>query len=397
MRVVLLNHNVARRGGTFWRVLEIGKALVRAGDEATIITTSSRARWRISSTGPPGLEIVEMPALLPGGVRSGFDPVDLARRLQWSATAPLGQVDVIHAFDCRPNVILPALVLRRRTGAALVIDWADWWGRGGTIEERHSNLLLRAAIRPLETYFEEAFRTRADATTVISTALARRAEALGVKPESITILRQGCNPEAITPQDLTSSRRACDLPQGVPIVGYLGALLPKDADLLMRLFVQVQQRLPAARLLLIGNPRTSLPKNDGIIEAGFISQERLASYLGSCNLFLLPLTESIANRARWPSKINSYFSAGRAVVASPVGDVAEAVTRWDVGRLGLSDDGSFRQACCELLSDPAEAMRLGSNARRLAETTLSWSQIVEELLSVYRSALRSRAVQRVPS
>ena len=396
MRIILLNHNVAGHGGTFWRVLEIGKALVRGGHKPTIITTSPRARWRISPARLPECDIIEMPALLPGGVRSGFDPVDLARRLQWSATAAFGPVDVIHAFDCRPNVILPALLLRRRTKAALVIDWADWWGRGGTIDERHSNPLVRHAVRPIETYFEEAFRTRADATTVISTALARRAENLGVRPDSITLLPQGCNPQEITPQDMTSSRRACGLPEGVPILGYLGVLLPRDADLLMRLFVQVQERLPNARLLLIGNPRTSLPRNDGIIATGFVSQERLPSYLGSCNLFLLPLAESIANAARWPSKINSYFSAGRPVVACPVGDVAGTVTRWAVGRLGRADDGSFQQACQELIADPAEAVRLGRNARRLAETTLSWSLIVEQLLLVYASVVRDRAARRVP-
>jgi glycosyltransferase involved in cell wall biosynthesis len=395
MRVLLLNHNVAYRGGTFWRVLEIGKTLVRAGHEATIITTSPRARWRIKPAALPGCDIIQMPALLPGAVRSGFDPIDLARRLQWSATAALGQVDVIHAFDCRPNVILPALLLRRRTKAALVIDWADWWGRGGTIDERHSNPLVRQAVRPIETYFEEAFRTHADATTVISTALARRAQDLGVKPESITLLPQGCNPEEITPQDMTASRRACGLPEGVPILGYLGVLLPKDADLLMRLFLQVQERLPDVRLLLIGNPRTRLSKNHGIIEAGFVPQERLPWYLGSCNLFVLPLTESIANEARWPSKINSYFSAGRPVVACPVGDVATMVTRRDVGLVGRADDGSFERACEELLGNRAEATRLGRNARRLAETTLSWSHIVEQLLLVYAS-VGNQTTQRVP-
>lgn len=395
MRVILLNHNVARRGGTFWRVLEIGKALLAAGHETTIVTTSPRARWRISLARPPGCEIIEMPALFPGRVRSGFDPIDLARRLYWSATLPTRQVDVIHAFDCRPNVILPALLLRRRMKAALVIDWADWWGRGGTIDERHSNPFLRNTVRPIETYFEEAFRTRADATTVISTALARRAEDLGVKPESIALLPQGCNPDEIRPQEMASSRRACGLPQDVPILGYLGTLLPKDADLLMTLFKGIRQQRPDSRLLLIGNPGTHLPASDGIIKVGFVSQERLPVYLGSCNLFLLPLAESIANAARWPSKVNSYFSAGRPVVACPVGDVADVVRRWEVGRLGRLGDGSFQQACHALLADPAEATRLGHNGRRLAETTLSWSHIVEQLLLVYASLLRNRAAQRV--
>ncbi|MGH7447633.1 MAG: hypothetical protein ACRELT_08735, partial [Longimicrobiales bacterium] len=46
------------------------------------------------------------------------------------------QFDLIHAFDSRPVVILPALAVRGTAGAPLVLDWADWWGRGGVIGER---------------------------------------------------------------------------------------------------------------------------------------------------------------------------------------------------------------------------------------------------------------------
>ncbi len=392
MHVVLLNHNLARSRGTFWRALEIGKALTRAGHHATLITTSARRRWRSAGGLDSGVRILETPALVKGPLRSGSDPIDLVRRLGWAAGRVRHDIDIIHAFDSRPTVILPALLARRRTGAALVMDWADWWGRGGTTEERASPALLRAMVRPVETYFEEAFRTKADATTVISSPLRERALRLGVLPESIALVRQGCNPHEITPLDLEVSRQACGLPPAVPVLGHLGVLLPADAALLMAVFRDVRIAIPEARLLLIGDPAVKLPPDPGLIRTGIVPAALLPTYLAACNLFLLPLTDSIANRARWPSKANSYFAAGRPVVTSPVGDLATEVARHDAGRVGSPGDGTFQRACVQLITDRGMAERLGHNARALAENQLSWDTIISVILRAYACARDRRRI-----
>jgi glycosyltransferase involved in cell wall biosynthesis len=278
-----------------------------------------------------------------------------------------------------------------------VLDWADWWGRGGTIESRDTGRLLRLVVRGPETWFEEAFRKEASRTTVISTALAGRARDLGVPARLITLIPQGCDIGGITPIDTAEARRRCGLPEGVPIVGYEGGGLKDDARLLIRIYQALRSADDRTLLLHIGDPRFPLPAVAGLIRPGFVPRERLADYLGACDLFLLPLTDTIANRGRWPSKMNDYLSAGRPTVASPIGDLQALFLRSEVGVLGSIDDGSFLAASRKLLSDPGARAKMGHNARRLAETELAWSRVAEQLIDVYTQALAERPAGIAPT
>ncbi|HSH46380.1 MAG TPA: glycosyltransferase, partial [Longimicrobiales bacterium] len=154
MRLLFLNHNVAFQG-TFFRAHQLARELTGRGHEVTLVTTSRRARLRGRWREVHGVSVYEAPDLLFGPGRTGWDAWNAVRRV---LALRRRRFDVVHAFDGRPVVIGPALEVRRRTGARLVMDWADWWGRGGRIEER-SGAVVRTLVGPVETWFEEAFRT----------------------------------------------------------------------------------------------------------------------------------------------------------------------------------------------------------------------------------------------
>jgi glycosyltransferase involved in cell wall biosynthesis len=388
MRFLFLNHNVAHRGATFFRAYAVGQQLTLLGHEVTLVSTSASSRFALQSKVSAGVTVVESPAIFPGRARSGWDPLDVVRRVLWCRSPRLSSIDVIHAFDSRPTVIIPALALRRRSGARLVIDWADWWGRGGTIEERPTSALVRSLVRGPETYFEESFRTRADATTVISRALRERALALGVPSETISILPSGSDIESIRPLDRAEARRESGLSEQGPIVGYLGAVLRRDHALLASTITELVRRRDDLRFLLIGNPGIPLPEHPRIIRTGFVPRDRLPYVLGACDVFLLPLVDSIANRGRWPSKINDYLAAGRPVVASAVGDIADLFARARIGALAGSETAALVTACLGLVDDPGRAAEIGRNARTLAETELSWGYISAGFLAAYEGALK---------
>jgi glycosyltransferase involved in cell wall biosynthesis len=383
----LFNHNVAWTGGTFARCVAFAKELVVMGHDTTLVTTSQDARWRHKHLNHEGVHIVEYPAMLAGRARLGWDPWDTFSRLTGVALGELGRPDIVHAFDSRPTVILPALMLAAKSRAPLILDWADWWGRGGTIESRETGRLVRFAARVPETWFEEAFRKRAKRTTVISTALAERARQLGVPEHSITLIPSGCDTARITLLDIAEARQRCGLPQDARIVGYEGTLLRDDASLLVRSFQSLRATDERIQLLLIGTRAAGLSELPGVLRTEFLRGDMLSNYLGACDLFLLPLRDTVANRGRWPSKMNDYLSSGRPTVATPVGDLKRLFSRNEVGLLGWVDDGSFLSACLALLYDPSERARLGRNARTLAETELSWARISETLITVYRDAL----------
>jgi glycosyltransferase involved in cell wall biosynthesis len=379
MKILLLNHNVAWSGGTFLRAFHIGHHLALRGHEVDLVSISPAKRWAFECEKRGRLLIHGSPDLFWGRGRTGWDPWDTLRRILRTRS---GNWNLVHAFDSRPAVILPALVTRARS-VPLVLDWADWWGRGGTIDERATPYIVRKLVEPLETYFEEHFRTKADGTTVISRALEERAIALGVKPESILRMPQGSDVENVVPLSRSLCRQRFGLSENVPIIGYLGALLRGDADLLFNGLRALQQLSPSVRLLLIGRSKLKVPENPAILATGFVSQEDMAAYMGACDLMVLPSKDTIASRGRWPSKINDYLAAGRAIVATQVGDVADLFRRYEIGLATRPDPESFAQGIFEILSDPERRERMGHCAREVAVGELAWPKLVDRLEAFY--------------
>jgi glycosyltransferase involved in cell wall biosynthesis len=382
MRLLFLNHNVAWGGGTFFRAWHLARVMARKGHDVALLTIAPRARARLSSTRRDGVLVVETPDLFGGAARSGWDPWDTMRRCAYVATR---HWDVVHAFDSRPAVILPALAAQRR-GAALVLDWADWWGRGGTIEERQAGASQRWLVRPVETWFEESFRTRAVGTTVISRALESRAIGLGVPEASIVRIPQGSDIEGILPRCRDECRAEMGLDVRGPVFGYLGVLTRSDAELLWATFERIHAQRADARLVLVGRPRVPVPSHPAIVETGFVSHATLVAWLGACDVCLLPLRDTIASRARWPSKANDYLAAGRPVVTTAVGDLAPMIAAAGAGLTTPDNPERLAEAALCLATDPDAVARCGQAARRLAEGPLNWTTLATQLEKVYAAA-----------
>ena len=250
----MLNHNVAWGGGTFYRAYHAGRYLARRDHSVTLLTISANKRWGFEREISDGVEIIHTPDLLWGLGRSGWDIWDTLWRSWYLRNK---RFDIIHAFDSRPAVILPALLCRKMNGGKLVLDWADWWSRGGTQAERKGRLMH--LVDPLETFFEEAFRTQADGTTVISQALYERALALGVKPESARILKQGCDIESVSVSDRGEARRRLALSENQSVAICVGVLMPADAALFFDSLRVLFQQNPTCHVFMIGKHGTKIP------------------------------------------------------------------------------------------------------------------------------------------
>jgi glycosyltransferase involved in cell wall biosynthesis len=378
MRLLFLNHNIAFRG-TFFRAHQLGRAMEERGHDVTLVTTSRDARVRGRWREIDGVRVFEAADLFTGSGRSGWDPRNVAGRV-WALRGE--RFDVIHAFDSRPVVIGPALALRRRGGAPLVLDWADWWGRGGRIEER-SGAVVRAVIGPVETWFEEAFRHRADASTVISTALERRLAAMGVDANTITRAPNGSDVEKIQVRSRVASRRALGLPVETPLLVHIGVLTPGDAELMLSAFASVRDERPAARLVLLGANRAMVAP--GVQSLGFVDFDALQQWLGAADLCLIPLRDTVGNRGRWPGKVNDHLAAGRPTVMTRVGDAPDYLERSGAGWAVEATGEALAREIVARLSNREALEEAGAKARRLAETELSWPRIGDRIEQVYEA------------
>jgi glycosyltransferase involved in cell wall biosynthesis len=177
------------------------------------------------------------------------------------------------------------------------------------------------------------------------------------------------------------------LPPNVPVLGYLGALFPEDAALLVDAFACVRAMRRNVVLILIGNSKAKVPDRDGLIRAGFVSQPDLNLYLAACDVLCLPLVDSVANRGRYPSKLGDYFCAARPTVACAVGDVASVLQTAQAGLLAEPNVTGFAEQILVLLGDSHLRDRLGRNARLAVDTYYNWSTMSEQVESFYKRVL----------
>ena len=208
--------------GTYWRGLGFAKELAKYNYDVTLVAVSPNHKNGIRKQTVSNITLVEMPDLLPS---TGYDLWDTLNRTVWLRKQ---QFDIVHAFETRPVNILPALLTQQKSIPSLLFtDWCDWFGRGGSVEQRR-NPFLRKLLRPVETYFEENFRTSAVGTTVINHVLEQKALALGIPAEKILHLPNGANITEIKPQDKITVRNHLGLPNNVPILAYTGAIFLED-------------------------------------------------------------------------------------------------------------------------------------------------------------------------
>ena len=387
LRILMLVHNVAWRGGAFFHGFGFARQLAKMGHSITLLAISLKERWAFHEEEVEGVRLIMTPDLLWGIGRTGWDPWDTLRRVLYLRSRDF---DLVHAVDTRPAVVLPALYVRHTTGAKLVMGWADWWGRGGTTSER-SVWIIRTLFGPVELFFEEAFRPWADGTITISRALYNRALQMGIPEATMLYLPPGSDIDNILPVPKVEARRRVGLDADRPLVGYLGALFQKDADLLLAAFSVLRKEHRACRLVMIGNCKARIPPEvaeaDWLIQTGYVSFEDLVQYLGACDVLVLPLRDTVANRGRWPSKVNDYMAAGRPIVSTAVGDLAGLFKEAHIGLLAEATASDIAEKIGSVLADREAQVTMGQNARRLAETKYSWSVAAGRLEQFYYEML----------
>jgi glycosyltransferase involved in cell wall biosynthesis len=191
-------------------------------------------------------------------------------------------------------------------------------------------------------------------------------------------------------------RQKIGLPLGDPIIGYSSSDTHLDLEIVMAALAIVARAYPNVRLLLTGQVKKAvfhLAETHGMAQhlypVGFLPYEELPWYLGCADLFILPFPDTIYNRGRWPNKIGEYMSLGRPTISNPYGDIRYLFDKHRVGLLADCDPQDFAAKIISVLDDPALAFQLGNNARSVAETQLSWHELITRLEDFYYQLLAS--------
>lgn len=387
----MINHH--RRYKSYFRAQIIAESLVKRGHSVTLVVIADTRRYGITTEAVNGVRIIETPDLLWGRLRSGWDPYDTIVRTR--LLAGIGhEFDLIHLFETRPATIIPALFFLRKNKIPIVIDWIDWWGKGGLIDANRP-WWYKHTFGHVEEYFEERFRPMADGTTVISGALADRAVGLGVQKDSILLLRGGVDADHFRPMPVADARVKAGISLDAPVLGFSSLDSFLDVKLLLEAITLVKKEMPGVKVLMTGAASPEARKHvsafglEGeVIFTGFLPFKDLPVYLNCCDLFLLPLPETPYNIGRWPNKVGDYMAIGRPVITNPTGELKDIFSSGEFGLTCRYDASDFAAKILELLRDPARRLEMGRKARAWAVEMLPWDKKAADLEGFYSSVIK---------
>ncbi len=225
-------------------------------------------------------------------------------------------------------------------------------------------------------------------TVAISPGVAERLREGGVPDERVVRIPSAVDPEALRPRvGRAATRRAEGAGDEVVLLALAALVRRKGLDVLLHALARLADRelRPALWIAGDGPERGPLEKLAG--ELGLSQQVRFlgrrsdpAELLAACDVLVLPSRLEGLGVAALEA-----MAAGRAVVATRVGGLGDAVVDGRTGLLVPPEDAvALADALAKLVADPALRERLaGEGPRRVAEGFLA-----EQMVAAYESLYR---------
>jgi glycosyltransferase involved in cell wall biosynthesis len=219
-----------------------------------------------------------------------------------------------------------------------------------------------------------------------------------IDPEKIAVLPNGVDVDRFGRHQDPGIIRAKMGLDNAPIIMFVGGFqLWHGLDKLVESFAQVVDAVPETRLLLVGDGPArpiverkcaELGVTDMVIITGLMPQGHVPEMLAVADVAVIPYPHLPKDLWFSPLKLYEYMGAGKAIVASRAGQIAEVIQdRYNGLLVEPGDVNGFAEAIIMLLKNPPERERLGQNARRQAVERHSWDQCIQRLEEIYLSVL----------
>ncbi len=402
--------DLARPVGDAIPVLHTLRGLRRRGHAVRLWRL--RGRQVIAYDDPGDLKNPRLAPLGPAGARPYLWLESAIRRLQGALGLPYFALFDTHRFYQAMLRVLPGLDLCHEHNALFSTATAAACGKLGLpyVLTFSGDVIfeLDLAGRPLQGVHLQVARRQAAFTyrqadailCVSSPAREHLSAAWQVPAEKIHVLPNGVDLALFDARgDAHATRRALGWPDN-PIIGFVSGFQPWHGfEILLEAFARLQPDCPPARLLLVGDgphrPRvqaeiTRWGLSHAVHLTGWVPPEQVRDYLQVMDIAVLPFPR--LPRELWfsPLKLYEYMAAGKAIVASRDGQIAEVISDRQNGLLvepGAAD--AFARAFAELLGDPGLRRRLGTSAREKAVRDHSWERYLDRLEQVYQQVLSS--------
>jgi glycosyltransferase involved in cell wall biosynthesis len=239
-------------------------------------------------------------------------------------------------------------------------------------------------VRRVFMAIERLMVRRSRVVIVICPSLEDTVRAIAPKARVILIENApGSADDTATASDVAAVRARLSLREDMPLILYTGTFEAyQGLDLLFAAMVRVRDRLPDARLLLVGGQPAQIAaakaeaRAAGIEASILFEGERPA---GEIPAYLLASDVLVSPRSRGtntPLKIYQYLRSGKPIVATRLLTHTQVLSEETAVLTGPSPD-EFADGIISALTDKTRAASVGKRARQLAETKYSYDAYLE--------------------
>lgn len=362
-------------GGTELNAVRTAERLDRSRFDVSVVCLQENgpllARYR-----EQGIAVVPLPIRRLYGVAALRQGVRLARYLSAQ------RVDIVHSHDAYNNIFATAWARVART--PIVIASRRWFGD-----------LPRESLAVVNRYaYRFAHCVIANSATVAELVI--RGD--GVPPERVAVIPNFVDEAAFRPLDPAHQARLraeLRLDPGTLVVGCIAVLRPvKDHKTLITAIARLRSRWPTIRLVIVGDGPARISLEEYVNALGVADIVRFAGARPNepnlHRLFDISVLSSVSEA--FPNTIIEAMAAGRPVVATRVGGVADAVDDGETGALvPPGSPAQLAEAIARLLSSSECRYAMGTRAQRRARDEFHAARVLPELEMLYERLLMSRA------